>query len=406
MKKTAIVLILLFSGCAIFAALGGIPFEVLHQTTGIRALSMGEACVADPDGASILFWNPAALDSVEKNTLYAAGESLFEGADKEYVSYSMPVGRYGGIGFLIGHLGYGTYEPVDGSGAASAAEDMKDMFISAGYGKNLFAGIQAGISAKMLIMSAFDTNTPVFNADIALRRSFELIDIGLAFKNVLPMEVKFTSESEKTVATMRLGFDLKFLDNKLKVAADMEKYFIKENPLLFAGAEYNLLDNFFIRAGYNTLSEISAGLGFAMEGASIDYGFVYNSLGLSHKAGLSYSFGGYEAALKADPPNFSPVGAYKKTYIRISALTKYEIFKWTIEIKDKKGEVLKNWYGAGNPDTEVVWDGLRTDGMPYEDGDYTAVMTIVDENDTTIKSEPIKIKIGSNELRSLPLFGE
>jgi hypothetical protein len=406
MKKTAMIISFLLAGAGAFAALGGIPFEVLHQTVGIRALSMGEATVASPEGSSILFWNPSVLDSVNKNTVDAAGEMLFEGASKEYISYNMPAGKYGGIGLMAGYLGYGQYENVDGSGVVGDKSDMKDIFLSAGYGRPLFAGIKGGLSLKFLLKYAADTDVNVFNSDIGFSRSFEMVDIGLAFKNIIPMDVKYTSESEKTVSTVRLGADLKLLDNRLKLALDMEKYLIKENPFFFAGVEYNVLDHVFLRAGYNTFSEISGGFGLEFEGAELDYALVLNELGMSHKIGLSYAFGGYETSITAEPQNFSPVGAYKRTYIRSKAVAKYEIYKWSIDIKDKKGTVIRTWSGTGTPDAEVIWDGLRADGMPYEDGDYSALLTIVDENDTTIKSSPTIIRIGNAEVKQLMLFGE
>ncbi len=408
MKRILMLVIAVFTAfSAVFAALGGVPFDVLHKTLGARNLAMGEAAVANCGGPSTILWNPAALDSVNKNTVYAGAEMLFEGAHMEYISYYMPVGKYGGLAFLAGFQGYGGYEAADGGGIEGVlTDDIKDIFISAGYGKSLIAGVQAGLTAKVLLKSLPDGTYPAFNSDISFFKSFDMIDIGLAFKNIIPMAVAYSSQDEKFVSTMRLGFALKLLDNNLKIAADMEKYFIKENPVFFAGAEYRIINALCVRAGYNTLSEISGGIGLNYENIGVDYAVVYNELGLSHKAGISYAFGGYGLELKAEPSTFSPMGAYKKTYIRVLASSKYEMYKWSIDLKNSSSELIRNWSGAGKPDDEVIWDGLRTDGMPYPDGMYNAVLTTVDENDVTSKSDVITIQLGGNESKSLPLFGE
>ena len=407
MKRNILIsaVILVFAAC-LFGALGGIPFEVLDKTIGARALSMGEACVADPSGISTIFWNPAALDSSNKNVIYGGAELLYEGAHMEYISYATPMGKYGSLGLMAGYLGYGSYEVVNSSSEVTGNADLKDIFLTAAYGKNIIGGYEAGLALKMLVRAAADGTYPAFNADISFHKSFDRVDLGVAFKNVLPTDIKYSVDSEKFVSSMRIGASLKLLDSSLKIAADMEKYFIQENPVFFVGAEYMLFDMLALRAGFNTFSEISGGLGINFQNLSLDYAVTFSDAVLMHKIALSCAFGGYEVALKAEPEVFSPVGAIKKTYIRIKAATKYEIYKWSLELKDKKGDTVRIWNGAGAPDVEVIWDGLRQDGMPYEEGIYKAVLTVIDENDNSLKSKEIDIKIQTNDARSIPMFGE
>ena len=81
--------------------------------------------------------------------------------------------------------------------------------------------------------------------------------------------------------------------------------------------------------------------------------------------------------------------------IRIKSETKYDIYKWTVEIKDSDGKTVKTWEGSEKPFDNVVWDGLRDDGMPQAEGMYTAKITVTDENGAVLKSEEIKIKIAN-----------
>lgn len=407
MKKilTATFFVLIFCLPA-FAELGGIPFETLYKTIGARSLAMGETAVGNPSGITTILWNPAYLDSIMKNEVYAGAEMLYEGASMEYLSYATPIGKYGGLGFMAGYLGYGSFDTVDKDDNSTGSSDYKDIFISAAYGKNIYAGFEAGISLKLLLQDQSSTTYPAFNSDISFFKSFDDFDLGLAFKNILPLTIKYDVDSEKFVSTMRFGGTYRALDGKLKIAADIEKYFINENPFFYFGAEYNISDIIFLRAGYNTFSEVSAGLGVNFNNMGVDYTLTDGQAAVTHKIAVYYDFGGYDVAVKADPEIFSPVGAIRKTYLRVSAMTKYDIFKWSLEIKDKTGAIIKSWYGSGAPDTETVWDGLKQDGMPVDEGDYKVVLTVVDENDKTIKSAEETVKIKSTDAHSIPLFGE
>ena len=407
MKKIFIAsALVLITSCAAFAELGGIPFETLYKDLGARSEAMGGASVGNPSGITAILWNPAYLDSLMKNEVYAGAELLYEGASMEYLSYATPIGQYGGLGFMAGYLGYGSFETVDMNDIVTGTSDYKDIFITAAYGKNIFAGIEAGISLKMLLEDQAGATYPAFNSDISLFRSFDDFDLGLAVKNILPLTIKYTTDSEQFITTMRFGGTYRALDGKLKLAADIEKYFIDENPFFYFGAEYNIANMIYLRAGYNTFSEVSGGFGVNYDNVGIDYTLTDGQASIMHKIAVYYDFGGYDVAVKADPPQFSPVGAVKKTYLRVSAMTKYEIFKWSLDIKDKNGAVVKNSNGTGTPDTDIVWDGLRMDGMPVDEGTYTVVLTVVDENDKIIKSPETLITIKSSDSRAMPLFGE
>ncbi|MCX7698150.1 MAG: hypothetical protein N2114_01630, partial [Candidatus Goldbacteria bacterium] len=222
----------------------------------------------------------------------------------------------------------------------------------------------------------------------------------------VPIGVKLEEAEEKFVPSIRFGLGLKLLDKQLKIAVDAEKYFIESSPVFYAGFEYQLFNILFLRSGYNTTGDITSGIGISYQDIFFDYGLGLNELSISHKFALSYRFGGYELKLKAEPEIFSPIGGNKKTYIRVYAKTKYEIYKWKVEITDWKGNVVKSWFGAGNPDEVLIWDGLKPDGMPMDEAEYRAVLTVIDENDVSNSSEPIKIKISSTDKYNIPILSE
>ncbi len=406
-KIISALLVLLFTVNA-HASLGGIPFEILHKGTGIRILGMGEAGTANCEDATAVFWNPAYLDSVTQNHIYASIETFFEGANYDYMSYVGPVGNYGGFGLSAAVMNYGSYDRVDENGISLGGEGyMRDIFVTGAYGKGVVAGIQAGFSAKLLIRYVGDESVVAFNADVAFYKAFgEIFDMGIVFKNVLPLSVAYSVSEEKFVHSVKAGICLKFLDQTLRIAVDGEKYFIPSDPLVFAGIEYKVFELVSLRGGYNTAGDISTGIGVEKDGISVDYALIFNDLAMSHKFAIGYRFGGYDMALIAEPDVISPSGGNRKSYIRVKSKTKYEIFKWKIEILNSSNEIVQEWHGAGEPDDSVVWDGLTESGMPLKDGEYRAYITVVDENDVPIKSEATVIKIKSSDSYNMPLFGD
>lgn len=408
MKKIIFILVILFTANIVFAGLGGIPFEVLNKGTGVRIMSMGEAGVANCFDATAIFWNPAYLDALNKNEVYMSVETFFEGANYEQLSVVTPMGLSGGLGLFVGLMNYGTYEKFDTDGNPGTEEGVvRDIFGTLSYGKLIFAGIQTGLSLKFIIKSIEDKSYMGFNSDIAFYRAFgDMWDLGLILKNFIPVGVKFEEDEEKFVTSIRAGVGLKLLEKQLRIALDAEQYFIKSNPVIYAGLEYNLFNALYLRVGYNTAGDITSGVGISYQDILFDYGVAINDLLISHKFALSYRFGGYELKLKAEPEVFSPIGGNKKTYIRVYAKAKYEIYKWKVEITDWKGNVVKSWFGSGQPDEVLIWDGLKSDGMPMDEAEYRAVLTVIDENDVSNSSEPIKIKISSIDKYNIPILGE
>ena len=405
MKKVFSVLLILALSCPAFAGPGGMPFEILAKGVGIRALAMGEAGTANCEDATSVFWNPAFLDNVSKNSFYASLETFFDAANLDYISYAGPAGAIGGFGISAGIMNYGEYDMFDTDGNPLGTGDMRDIFVTGAFGTELFAGVKGGVAAKAVV-KVFGTDTYTgFNADIGIFKSFsDIVDCGIVFKNALPLSVQYSSEEEKFVPSVKAGITARLLEDTLKIAVDTEKYLVESDIVFYSGIEYMLMNMIALRAGFNTNGNFGGGIGAKYNDIGLDYAFIYNELSPSHKVALSYSFGGYELSLRAEPDVFSPLGGNKKTYIRVTANAKFEIYKWKLEIKNSAGKTVKEWHGAGEPDPSIVWDGLGQWGMPEKDGIYKAFITVVDVHDVSEKSKEISIKISSGGEYQIPIY--
>ncbi|MBN2754769.1 MAG: hypothetical protein JXR81_07875 [Candidatus Goldbacteria bacterium] len=409
MKVKLFTAIFFMLNTAAFCGISGLPVEVINHGAGVRALSMGGAASADSADPSASFWSPAMLDSITSNQLEASHEMLYGGAAFNALGFSGPIGKMGGLGVSIRNMYYGEYEVVSEEGNVQGNEVMNDFMLTGAYGRNLFAGVQGGLALKAIVRGIGGKNYMGFNSDVSFSKSFEWGRASLTGKNVIPAGIKYDFSEEMLPAAVRLGLSFMFLDGTLKVNTDAEKAFAGGPFVVCAGAEYKVMQPLYLRAGAASIgdvNEINAGFGFKHEGFGIDYGAAYTELSLNHRVALSYSFGGYELKLAPEPAVFSPIGGNRKTYIKVTAMTKYEIFKWKVEIKDNKGKVVKSWEGAGRPDETLIWDGLDRDGMPFNEGDYKAVIVVTDENDAVSRSADVVIKISQGDQKAIPLFME
>ena len=139
----------------------------------------------------------------------------------------------------------------------------------------------------------------------------------------------------------------------------------------------------------------------------LDYGLSDHDLGTTHRFGISYRFGGFHAASRANPPVFSPLGARAVTKFELTAHAKADVEKWRLEITDKSNSVVREFSGQSQPPSHVMWDGKDETGLPLPDGQYTYVLTVEDAEGRVMVGHPSLVQIATEGPRgSVPVLVE
>jgi hypothetical protein len=128
-------------------------------------------------------------------------------------------------------------------------------------------------------------------------------------------------------------------------------------------------------------------------GLRVDYALSDQELGVSHRLGVSFRFGGFFADSEADPPVFSPIGEKSVTKFHLQSKTKAETTEWNLEILDKSKEVIRRFGGPGTPPAHVMWDGKDETGFPLPDGFYKYVLVVHDEEGREIVGRERMVEI-------------
>jgi hypothetical protein len=159
-----------------------------------------------------------------------------------------------------------------------------------------------------------------------------------------------------------------------------------------------------MRFGY--VDAIAGGLSFRVTPEiRFDYSASDHDLGVTHRIGLSYQFGGFFANTEAIPPVFSPIGEKSVTKFNLQARTKADVTTWRLEIFDKSNLVVRSFGGNGKPPAHLMWDGKDATGLPLPDGAYRYSFVVIDAEGRTIQSSVKKVEITTEGPKgSVPVF--
>ncbi|MDD3643892.1 MAG: FlgD immunoglobulin-like domain containing protein [Candidatus Krumholzibacteria bacterium] len=358
---------------------GGAPGDWLSSYATARTIGVGGAFVSVADEPIGTLWNPAALTQVFRNVIFVETARLFEETTINSISFGTPERRMlPGFGLTVIALDSGVFERTnelnDVTGEFGEGETAYVLSASKSVGRRM----ALGANIKIIRQQIDEFSASGAGIDVgALFHALPSVTIGASMLNVGGPGLTLRDTEESYPLDYRGGATLRFLGGRAMVTTE-----ISSRPdygtRLHAGTEFQAHPMLALRMGYND-EYFSGGASFALaSGIRIDYGMSDHLLGITHRFGLSYGFGGFYAASQAEPSVFSPIGAQSVTRFDLEARTKADARSWSLEVVDKSDQVVRRFSGAGLPPAHVMWDGKNEMGMPLADGIYTYQLVVVD----------------------------
>jgi Type IX secretion system protein PorV len=272
----------------------------LKLGVGARAVAMGEAYSAVADDATALYWNPAALRQVEKNSISLMHAAYLESSNFDYGAF-VHSGEKSSFGVGVQYMTAGNLTGRDDTGVETGGFEPTDLAISLGYARNIGGGA-IGLSAKFIQSKIIDSSeTGAIDVGILTPRFFnEKVRFGLTAANI-GGTLKYAEKSESLPMIFKIGSGLQATKNWI-IGADLG--FPRDNEAYGAiGTEYliRVANDVSIapRAGFNTrttsdvdgFTGASFGAGFNLKKISFDYGFVpFGDIGSTHRISVSFKF--------------------------------------------------------------------------------------------------------------------
>lgn len=359
-------------------ATGGAPGEWLSRYTSARTLGLGGSFVAIADDPLGVLWNPAGLSTMDQNQLSFETARLFEQTSINAVSVAVPGSWLPSMGLSMVSLGSGEFEQTndmnDALGTFRESETAYVVTLSKGFSPKF----SVGTNVKVVTQSIESYSAGGFGFDLgAMYDVAPGLRVGASLFNLGGPKLNLRSTDEAYAAEWRGGFAYQIFGGRGLVTAQAG-HSDGAGMRFSGGSEYWIQPGLAFRLGFDD-DRGTGGFSYRITPQyQLDYAAADHVLGMTHRFGISYRFGGFFASSAADPAVFSPTGERAVTKIALNARTKGEPRDWTLTILDKGDIVVRTFGGPGQPPPHLLWDGKDETGLPLADGTYRYLLVVHD----------------------------
>ncbi len=342
-NKKSIIIIVVFLLLSTISIKSAFALAYDNSGVGLKGFTMGSAFVGIADDASAVYYNPAGLAFIEKDTRLMETYSYLTWTDFEHTANSVK-NESDEVAFLPGFficqtyqqwaLAYGFYIPYAGGGGtysnfnnqgydyASAAGLMASTLsvayrlsdeLSFGAGLSVYTGMFASrTKAGAVIRDSEYAGAPAgYGANVGfMYKPTEKLSIGLSIKSEVPVKMDGEIEILGTATDSKLEYTLPYyyslglgykLNSKLTLAisycymlwSDMDKMSFttlgvrtdvatnyRNSSISGFGIEYRIADNLAVRGGLKFTQGSVKDVG--MNAAACDIDLLTSSLGLAY----------------------------------------------------------------------------------------------------------------------------
>jgi hypothetical protein len=381
-------------GLAAGTADEGLPGDWLSRYASPRAIGLGGATVAIGDEPQAALWNPAALSWLRRNTAQVTSARLFDGTSVNGLAFAAPAKRLPTFGLNLLYLKSGEFERTNelNENLGTFAEGDLVMAVTAAHEWANRWSVGGNVKLVRQTLEEFSGGGVGFDFGV-LGEVAPGVRLGASALNLAGPSITLRDRAEAYAPEYRGGVAVSLLEGAGLLTADVVQ---REGP----GAQLRLGGQFVIgalslRLGHH-IENISAGFGYRFEnGLSLDYGMNDHELGMVHRFGLNYAFGGFFAGSEAQPAVFSPMGRQPVTRFLLTAHTRGDVRDWQLVISDRSGAVVRSYAGQGQPPAHVIWDGKDASGLPLPDGFYSYVLQVVERDGRRTSGRSLSVEINT-----------
>ena len=376
-------------------ATAGAPGEWLSRYTTARTLGLGGAFVATADDPLGAVWNPAGLSFMDQNQLRFENAQLFEQTAINGFSFAAPGSRLPSVGLSVIALSSGDFQRTNDLNDPLGTFHEGETAYLVTLAKSFSSRVALGTNLKFVQQTVESFSGGGFGFDlgaiVTLTPDFKL---GASVANLGGPSIKLRDASETYATQSRGGAALSVLGGRGLLTAQLDQS-DGLGTRLHGGAEYWLMSSTVLRAGYDD-ERATGGFSFRfMPQYQVDYAVSDHTLGMTHRVGVSYRFGGFFASSDAEPRVFSPTGERAVTRISLNSRTKGMPESWALEILDKSDHTVRRFGGQGATPSHIQWDGKDETGLPLADGTYRYRLQVKDHDGRIVESPLRTIEIST-----------
>jgi hypothetical protein len=361
--------------------------------------------VANADAPLGVVWNPAGLSLLDQNELMLETARLFEDTAVHGFGFAVPGRWLPSLGIGVVSLRSGEFERTNELNESLGTFGEGETAFLFTASKNLTPRLALGANLKVVRQTLEDYSAGGFGADLgAVVHLTPRLRLGASLLNVGGPSLKLRETEESFPTEMRGGLALQLLNGRGLLVAEIDRR--TDVPVrMRAGSEYWIQRSLALRVGYDGAYAAGGMSCKVSPQVQLDYGVADHELGLTHRIGFAYRFGGFFASARAVPEVFSPTGEQSVTKIHLEAHTKSDADRWTLRIVNAQHEVVRQFSGPGLPPAHLLWDGKDEAGLPLPDGAYRYQLDVRDRDGRDLAATVRQLEITtSGPQGSVPLM--
>lgn len=266
----------------------------LTVPVGARPAALGGAYVAISDDNLAAWYNPAGLVSSDYSEVSFGHVQWFQDVTMHHGGAAFRLGDNTALAANILYVDYGKIDGYDINGAATGELQASDLAAAFSISQRVGDYFSIGVTGKYVGQRLAEISSSAYAGDIGLRADFGTVTVGATLAN-LGTTIRFEQVEEKLPTSVRAGVGVRFLEESLLLTAEYENQ-VYGNSVIHNGAEFNLDQRYFLRAGYFTSPESDSYIG---SGLSFGAGALLGSIK------LDYAYSGSESVGSADLHRFS-----------------------------------------------------------------------------------------------------
>ncbi len=269
---------------------------------GSRDLSLGTANIAGCDYTTAAYWNPSRLARSERFSLTGYHTRLYDSdVAYQYLGVVIPTLDWGSLGIGIVRLGIDGIEERDASNLLIGTIEDSRLGFRLAYGRTV-GSLDLGFSLTLETHSLGSykaTSSP--GLDLSASKDMTLpfswcdhVAVSIVARNILAPSMRLADESVKFPTEINVGMSTTIISShlggqSLAISGGFLKSELSE-AMTSLGLEYSLFELLKLRGGYRG-NRLSAGVGIAYHGTSVDYAVVDRDLGPLHMISLTTAIG-------------------------------------------------------------------------------------------------------------------
>jgi len=292
-KISVIISMILFLSTSLFAGDAGRESQFSIGPTA-RSSALGGGLTGLADGISSIFYNQAAMATLDNQQVDFMHSSLFEGSIYDVASFVYPTIHTGSFG--ISYMRLGTGDIIRRSDwLDDGTFDYSIQQLIFGYGREVEGGFYLGGALKLVNQSLDNNSTYGVGVDLSFFKPINNhLSVGMLMQDIVPAKLRLNDELEATPYSVVLGLglkDIKLTENissRFNLGVEVPE---ERNAKLHAGVEASYYDWLDLRMGYDR-DNLAFGVGIAYKKMKINYTYrLMDGITDSHRFGISFFIG-------------------------------------------------------------------------------------------------------------------